>query len=175
MPSTAGAIVKAAVKHGPKIAAGVITFVAFVKENPAITTWLREHLGDIPKRLNEVNARHGDAAKFRGMLEIIRDVARELDAHAGDQPTTHAATWLEHADKIELGVRLAEAQPRPEQKRTLARLRTETEELLAELLQATAGVQTDPSTESTEPESAEPESAEPEPAESESESELRTS
>jgi hypothetical protein len=148
MRADAGAMWRFAVRNWPKILAAVGALNAFLKEHPGVSTWLREQLDDIGKRVVAVQARRGDAARIRGMLDIIRDVAREWDAHQGDRSTADAAPWLRRADDIELGVRLAEKQARPDQKRTLVRLRAETDALLADLLQAMARARSLPATDS---------------------------
>jgi hypothetical protein len=148
VPSNVGTMWRFLVKNWPKIIAAIGTLDLFLKNHPGIPAWFRERLDEIPKRIVAVQKRHGDAAKIRGMLDIIRDVAHQLDAHEGAQATTDAAaSWIRRADDIELGVRLAESQARTEQKKTLARLRTETDALLAELIDAIARVRALPASE----------------------------
>jgi hypothetical protein len=147
MPA-AGTAVKFVVKNGPKIVAALGTVSVFLKNHPEIPAWFREQLDDIPKRISAAQARRTDAARIRGMLDIIRDVAREAEVNEADPSTADAATWIRRADEIELRVRLAEALPRPEQKKTLARLRTETEALLAERIDAVTGAPPVPASDS---------------------------
>ena len=133
-----GTALRLAVKNAPKIIAAIGALSVFLKNHPDISTRARETLEGIPKRLTTVLQRHGDAAKIRGILGIIRDVAGELDAPATSGPRIDAGEWLAKADGIERRVRLAEAQPRAEQKKTLAGLLSEAEALLADFIQATA-------------------------------------
>lgn len=135
MATDVQAILKLVVKYGPKLVKATTLVAQFLIANPAIPNWLRDHLDDLPDRLKLIQKQHGDAAKIRGMLGIIRDVSGALQAH--DESTVEVAAWLHRADKMELAVRLAEAQPRSEGKKTLKRLLTETGDLLAELLEAT--------------------------------------
>jgi hypothetical protein len=72
------------------------------------------------------------------MLDILRDVVHDLDAHDASRSSIDPAEWLGHADNIERRVRLAEAQSRPAQRRSLAALRAETDGLLAALIDRTA-------------------------------------
>lgn len=133
-----GTALRLAVKNAPKIIAAIGALSVFLKNHPDISTRARETLEGIPKRLTTVLQRHGDAAKIRGILSIIRDVAGELDSDSAAGPRIDAVEWTARADGIERRVRLAEAQPRAEQKRTLAGLLSEAEVLLAEFIQATS-------------------------------------
>lgn len=124
------------VKYGPKAVAAVTVLIKFVTETPGIPDWFRDRLEDLPKRMSDVQKRRGDAAKIRGTLEIIRDVAR--DAETADERIDGAGYAL-RADRIERGVKLAETQDRQEQKVLLSRLSTDTNALLAEVLEAVSG------------------------------------
>jgi hypothetical protein len=135
-----GAMWRFVVKNWPQIVAALGTANTFLKEHPGLQDWWRERLNDVSKRVAAVQQRRGDAARIRGMLDIIRDVAHELDASAADPSRVDAAGWTRRADDIELGVRLAESQARPERRRTLARLKTETDALLADVIDAIARV-----------------------------------
>jgi hypothetical protein len=145
MPTPATAIWRIAVKNwpelvknGPKVVAAVGALSQFLKDHPDIPTWLRQRLDDVPKRVISVQKRHGDASRIRGNLDIVRDVAR--DAEKADGRTVQAAGYVARADGIERGVRLAEALARPEQRTALAQLKTRTDALLAELIDAVAQV-----------------------------------
>jgi len=140
-----GTALRLAVKNAPRIIAAVGALSVFLKNHPDLSTRARETLEAVPKRFTAALQRHGDAAKTRGILGIIRDVAGELDVPGASGPKIDATEWLAKADGIERRVRLAEAQPRPEQKKTLAGLLSEAEALLADFIQATAD--TKPSTE----------------------------
>jgi hypothetical protein len=133
-----GTALRLAVKNAPRIIAAVGALSVFLKNHPEIPARARETLEGIPKRITTVLQRHGDAAKIRGILGIIRDVAGELSTDGTSEPHIDAAAWTARADSIERRVRLAEAQPRAEQKRTLAGLLSEAEVLLAEFIQATS-------------------------------------
>jgi hypothetical protein len=135
MAANVGAAWRFAVKNAPRVFAALGALDVFLKKNPAVSTWLRKQLDEIPKRLAAVQKRRGDAARIRGMLDIVRTVAQELDAQTSGRSTADAATWIRRADDIELRVRLAEAQPRPDQKKTLAGLKAEAEALLADLIE----------------------------------------
>lgn len=152
MPADARAVWRFAVKNWPKAVAALGALRVFLKDHPEISKWLREQFDDIAQRVVAVQKRRGDAARIRGILDIIRDVAREWGVQKGDPSTADAALWLRRADDIELGVRLAEQQPRPDQKRTLARLGAEADALLADLLQAMARVRSLPAPEPPEDE-----------------------
>lgn len=143
MPGRAVTAVQFVVKNWPRIAAAFATVNLFLQRNPTISARVREQLEDIQKRLVALQHRRSDAGRIRGMLDIVRDVARELEAQ-DEGSSVAAAAWLRRADTIERGVRLAEAQPRQEQKRTLARFKADAEALLAELVEATARTEADP-------------------------------
>jgi hypothetical protein len=136
MPAT-GEIVKLLMKHGPKALEWGNALAEFIRKNPNLPVWTRKQIDGMSKRLKELSLQRGDAAKVRGMLEIIRDGARKLEAHGGVRPETAAAPWLERADNINLRIDLAVAQPKAEQKRSLAGLKSEATTLLAELIEAT--------------------------------------
>jgi hypothetical protein len=133
-----GAIWRFVVKNWPQIVAALTTANRFLKDHPDLQAWWRQRLNDVSARVVAVQRRRSEAARIRGVLDIIRDVAHELETHQEDHPGFEAAPWVRRADDIELGVRLAETQARAEQRRTLGRLRTETDALLAQLLDATA-------------------------------------
>jgi hypothetical protein len=135
-----GAVWRFVVKNWPQIVSALTAANRYLKDHPGLQDWWRERLTEVSKRIVAVQQRRGDAARIRGMLDIIRDVARELDEHAADRSRVDAAGWTRRADDIELGVRLAESQARPERRRTLARLKTETDALLAEVVDAIARV-----------------------------------
>jgi hypothetical protein len=156
----AGTVFRLVVKNAPKIGVALQAVNVFLKANPAISTWARERLTAVPKQVAAVQKRHGDAAKIRGMLDIVREVAGELEAHASDAAgPVVAAPWVQRADDIERGVRLAEKQSPPERRKSFARLKEQADALLAELLEATTRVQTVPApgaTAASQDESAEP-------------------
>ena len=87
-----GTALRLAVKNAPKIIAAIGALSVFLKNHPDISTRARETLEGIPKRLTTVLQRHGDAAKIRGILSIIRDVAGELDAPAASGPGSTPAS-----------------------------------------------------------------------------------
>ena len=145
MPSPGSAIWRIAiknwpeiVKNGPKVVAAVGVLTQFLKDHPDIPTWLRQRLNDIPDRIIREQKKHSDASRIRGNLDIVRDVAR--DAENAAPGTIVAAPFIARADGIERGVRLAEALARPEQKTALMQLKTRTDALLAELIDAVARV-----------------------------------
>ena len=142
MASPVGAVAKLVVKawplivkYGPKVVAALPLVLKFVQDHPDVPNWFRERMSGVPKRLVAIQARVGTAARIRGTLDLIRDVARD----AQEAETSFQATpWVERADDIALGVRLAEKQDRPKQKETLGGLKTRTDDLLAELLESVA-------------------------------------
>jgi hypothetical protein len=143
MPSPAGTVLSLLtrawpllLKYGPKAVAAFGVLSKFVADNPRIPTWFRERLEHLPTRLSDVQRRPGDAAKIRGTLEIIRDVAR--DAQKADE-RVDAEDYVNRADRIERGVKLAETQDRREQRALLGKLKADTDALLAELLEAVSG------------------------------------
>lgn len=145
MAGTAKVVWDLAVKYGPKLGAALAVLWTFLKENPNIPTWLSKQLREIAER-TKVLSKRGHAARIRGTLDIIRDVAREVDAHDGEAPGTDIGTWVSHADSIGHRVRLAEALPKPQRKETLARLLTESEALLADLISALTSIRSAPAT-----------------------------
>jgi hypothetical protein len=98
-----------------------------------------------------VQQRRGDAAKIRAILEIIRSEAREFEAQGLHR--IDADSWIQRADTIERRVRLAEVLDERNRKKTLGRLRTEADALVADLIDATAIV---PSTPAPQPPEDEP-------------------
>lgn len=147
-----GAIWQFLSKNWPHIVRALQAVDAFLKIHPGVSTWIRQQLEEIRGRVVSVQKRRGEAAKIRGMLEIVKDVALELDTHAGHLSTADATTWIRRADDIERGVRIAETQARPDRKKSLARLRAETDVLLAEVIDAMAGVRPLPATATTDDE-----------------------
>lgn len=123
-------VAKYVVKNVPTVLAALATVRTFVNDHPGTPTWFRDQFDDLGKRIAAVQKQYGDAARIRGMLVIVRDVAHQMDAH-GDR-------WISRADNIEQRVRLAEARPRPGQKKALAAIAKETDELLAHLIEETA-------------------------------------
>ena len=140
MKADPGAISQFVVKNWPRALAALKELDTFLKAHPGVPTWLRGRLDDIRRRIDAVQKRRGDAARIRGMLDIIRTESRELAAHEGHRSATDPAAWIRRADTIDHRVRLAEVQDRPEQRRTLARLKAEADLLLADLIDATADV-----------------------------------
>ena len=143
MPSPVGAVLSLVtkgwpllVKYGPKALGALTVLTRFAADNPAIPTWFRKRLQDLPKRLSDVQKRSGDAARIRGTLEVVRDVAR--DAQAADEQVDGAG-YVVRADRIERGVKLAETLDGQERKLALRRLKTDTDGLLAEVLEAVSG------------------------------------
>lgn len=137
-------VLKLAIKHGPKLGVAATALGAFLSKNPEVAAWLRERASTMPTQLAEVRKRRGDAAQIRGMLEIVRDVAGKLrvdgadgaDGGAGADGAT-SADWLRRADDIDLAVQLAERMGQPERRKALARLKTRSEALLDDLIEAT--------------------------------------
>ena len=145
MTNTAAAVVKIAVKswptiakNWPKIISTLGLVVKIAHDNPGIPDWFRKRLIDLPRRLDDLQKRRGQAAKIRGVLDVIKDVAR--DAQLADDGSVDAASFIRRADSIERGVLLAEAQARAERKVTLKRLKDDTAALLTELLGVVARV-----------------------------------
>ncbi len=132
----AARLVPLLVKHWPKVVQTIPVVVRFVQDNPAVPAWFRERLADVPRRLAAAYARRSPAARIRATLEIVRDVAR--DAERADASRMTAKHYLDRANGIERGVRLAEAQSRPQQGTTFERLTKETDALLADLLEVVA-------------------------------------
>jgi hypothetical protein len=128
VPGQVGKLVKLAVKHGPKLVSAIGLLATFMKNNPGIPSWFRKQLDDVNKRV------------VRGMLDIVKDVASKLREHDRERSGADADRWIERADSIGHRVRLAEALPKASQKKTLAGLLSETEALLAELIDALARV-----------------------------------
>lgn len=139
MPGQMQAALKIAMKYGPKIGAAIAVLSTFLNENPGISTWSRKRIQEINKRIEALSNR-GDAARIREMLDIVRDVAQDSDVRDGGWSEAHAEQWKNHADNIGHRVRLAEALPKPDRKRALAELLTETETLLADAINALARV-----------------------------------
>jgi hypothetical protein len=146
MPSPVGTVITLMTKawpllvtYGPRVLTAFTVVSKFAADNPLIPKWFRERLEHLPNRLNEVQKRHGDAAKIRGTLDIIRDVAR--DAQTANEPVD-AALYVSRADRIERGVKLAETRDRQEQKPLLGKLKADTDALLADVLEAVSGTST---------------------------------
>lgn len=139
------------VKNGPAALAAGARLITFLKDHPALPTWFRDQADDLRKRVAEILKRRGDAPRIRGMLDIIRDVAHQMEAHGPEGSGATAASWIAQADNIEQRVRLAEAQLGATQKKTLARIATETDELLAALIEETARIGARAATRSDEP------------------------
>ena len=127
------------IKHGPQILSAVSMIRTFIKANPSLPTWARERLNDIAKRLDGVQKRRGDAAQIRGKLEIVRTEARDLEAEPADRVPASSSTWVQRADDIDRALGLAEQLAKAAQKRTLARLNGQADDLLAEVIDAIAG------------------------------------
>ena len=136
MAGRAQAVFQFALKHGPKMGEALAVLVSFIKANPDLPAVLRERLVDISRRINALSKR-GGAAKINGMLDIIRDFARDASP-AGADSRVDAGLWMSRVDSIRHRVRLASALPRPAQKKNLALLMTETENALADLINTLA-------------------------------------
>jgi hypothetical protein len=143
MAADGGGIWRTVAKNSPRVVAAVKELDAFLKEHPGIPTWLRDQADTMRKRLIAVQQRRGDAARIRGILDIVRSEAHELGRHEGGGAIDTAA-WIGRADNIERRVRLAENQDRSDQRKTLARLRAEAGALLADLIEAVARTQFPP-------------------------------
>ncbi|MGN6444487.1 hypothetical protein [Amnibacterium sp.] len=140
MPGTARAVLAMAakagpliLKYGPRVAGAVAVLTKFAHDNPGIPAWFRARLRDVPQQMEDVQHRHGDAAKIAGTLGIIRDVAR--DAKTADE-RIDAEGYVLRADRLERGLRLVEAQEGHERKQRLTQLKADTDALLAEVLEA---------------------------------------
>ena len=138
MPAAAGAFAKLAREYGPKagkvIAAAAMLFV----KNPHMTEWAQKAFEEIQRRMVEMSAQRGDAAKTRVMLSAVRDVARTVETNDPGKDDTHADMWIKRADKIELRIQLAEVLPRTPKKKALSDLKAEATSLLAALSDVTA-------------------------------------
>jgi len=138
MSPIAGTVAKLVIKYGPKAIAAIISMATLIAKNPAMAEWAKKQFEDISRRMQEVSKERGDAAKTRGTLSVIRDVARALEANDPGKDETHADLWIQRADKIELRVQLAEALPRTPKKKALSDLKAEATSLLAVLSDVTA-------------------------------------
>lgn len=138
MPADVGAFAKLIMKHGPKAVEWTNAVADFIRKNPELPAWAGKQLEDLAKQAKRLSKRRDDAEKIRKVLERVGDGARNLQTHAGEQPGFEAAPWLKRAENIELRVRLAAAEPKSEQKKTLAQLNAEALALLADLSVATA-------------------------------------
>ncbi|GAA2753598.1 hypothetical protein [Amnibacterium kyonggiense] len=135
MANGVGSIIRLAAKHGPKIGVAATAIGGFLAKNPEVSAWLKGRVETLPKQLDAIRKRRGDAAQIRGMLEIVRDVAGKL--HAEGAAAAVASDWVRRADDVELGVQLAERLSPPAKKEAVSRLKTRAEALLAELIEAT--------------------------------------
>jgi hypothetical protein len=151
MKADAGAISRFVGTNWPKAVAALKEVDTFLKEHPGVPTWVRGRFADIRRRIDAVQQRRGDAAKIRAILEIIRSEAREFEAQGLHR--IEADSWIQRADNIERRVRLAEVLDERDRKKTLGRLRTEADALVADLIDATAIV---PSTPAPQPPEDEP-------------------
>ena len=138
MSANAGNFAKILIKHGPAAMKWISVVAVPLAKNPDILEWAQKQFQDISRRMDEVSKQHGDAAKTRGMLSVVRDVARNLEANDPGKDETRADLWIQRADKIELRVQLAEAQPRTPKKKALTALKAEATSLLAALSDVTA-------------------------------------
>lgn len=134
-----GPAIELAKKYGPQLGTAVAAIGTFLAKNPKVSTWAQEHLDDLPKRLAVVLQRRGDAAKIRGVLEVTRDSVRTLRSKDAERVRDVADGWVTRADDLELVVGLAEHLGASERRRTLARLRTKADALLAEVIEFTTG------------------------------------
>jgi hypothetical protein len=138
MSANAGNFAKIVIKHGPTAMKWISTAAELLVKNSQMVEWAKKQFEDISRRMQEVSKQHGDAAKTRGTLSVIRDVARALEANDPGKDETHADLWSQRADKIELRVQLAEALPRTPKKKALSDLKAEATSLLAALSDVTA-------------------------------------
>lgn len=148
MASPAGAISVAVrrgwpllVKHWPKVLVAFGALTKWLNDHPDVPDRIRKRFADLPTRILDAQQRRGDAAKIRATLDIVRDVAR--DAHEAES-SFDAGSWTRRADDIALGVRLAEELARPQRRTTLARLKAQTDTLLADLIDAVAHLHSGP-------------------------------
>jgi len=138
MSANAGNFAKIVIKHGPTAVKWISRAADLLVKNSQMVEWAQKQFEDISRRMHDVSKQHGDAAKTRGMLSVVRDVARALEANDPGKDETHADQWIQRADKIELRVQLAEAQPRTPKKKALSELKAEATALLATLSDVTA-------------------------------------
>jgi hypothetical protein len=132
-------VVKLVVKHGPQVSRALAYALDFIKQNPNAPVWVRTRLQDLVKRLQELRKKK-DAKRIRGTLEVVRDVARDAGTQSPLPSPTGAKSWAARADNIGHRVRLAEAMPKAQKKVALALLVTETDALLADLLESIAKI-----------------------------------
>lgn len=143
MSNAATAVATAAVKlwpiirkNWPKAMAAIGQIYKFIGDNPDLPKKLKDLLTGVPQRVADVQKRGDEADKILGTLNIVRDVAREASMNGSTAVDVDRS--VAHANGIERGVRLAAALSRPAKKQALARLRSQTDELLAELIDAVA-------------------------------------
>ena len=138
MPGLINKAVVFAWKHKALLTTAVAAIGKFLADHPNLSAWAKSRLNDIAKRMQKVPTKQGDAAQILGTVGVIRTEANSLAAENGDIPAAVTASWLKRANDIEHAVRLAEQQSQPLQRRTLAKLKSDTEAVLAEIIETVA-------------------------------------
>ena len=130
-------LTKLLVKQWPRIEMAARFIGPYLAAHPELSTQIRERLAGLGEQVRTAQRRRGDAEKIRGMLAIVRGTVADLEREHGEAAFRERTTvWLERANRIELAVRLAEAREPAEKKKSLARLRTETDGLVGDVLNA---------------------------------------
>ena len=137
MPSNASRLLQFAWKHKALLTTAVAAIGKFLADHPNLPAWAKSRLDDIAKRMQKVPTKQGDAAQILGTVGVVRTEANSLAAES-DIPASVTASWLKRANDIEHAVRLAEQQSQPLQRRTLAKLKSDTEAVLAEIIETVA-------------------------------------
>lgn len=119
-------------KHWKAIGAAFTLISKFLADHPEIPARVRDQIDRMQKRIAEQVSKPDPEAQIRGVLDVVRDEARSAgDGFASDP-------WLRKSDSIERDLRLAKVQDRAARKKTLSRLRGESDQLVADLLLALA-------------------------------------
>ncbi len=138
MKADAKALSRFVVQNWPRAREAFKEVDAFLKDHPAVPLWFRGRVEDLRKRFEVAQLQRSDAGRIRATLEIVRTEVRGVQGQPDPALVVDPTSWLQRADNIERRVRLAEAQSKPEQRKTLARLRAEADALIADLIDESA-------------------------------------
>lgn len=138
MKADAKAVSRFVVQNWPRAREAFKEVDAFLKEHPAVPLWFRGRVEDLRKRFQAAQLRSSDAGRIRATLEIVRAEVQGGQSQPGSALVLDPVSWLQRADHIERRVRLAEAQSKPEQRKSMERLRAEADALIAALIDETA-------------------------------------
>jgi len=122
------------VMNWPRIIGALRLAERYVREHPETEAWLRQRLVDVRAQVVAAQRRGSASAEIRATLDVVRRVVVEVSVRHGGGATGTIDVWTSRADQIDRALDLADAGPPADRRRTLERLRTETDVLLSDVI-----------------------------------------